>query len=243
MKKYLVVLSVILSVFAVANFAHAGDFKPVVKVQLPENAFAPMGFDDNDNAQIVLFGNLPDTCHKAGAVRVRVDRERKTIFIRNEVLFYQGCWCADVLTPYIQTVNLGVLPAGVYSVAIEAPNGSLQRMARLPVSIAMTASPDEHLYAPVEQVQFNGGHDYTSPEAVISGTIRNSCMVLTDIKVNYRLNHVIEFLPIVEMKGENCAPELRPFSAKVKISEAYRGRTLLHVRSLNGQALNQVVEL
>ena len=85
MMKYLVCLSFVFLIITFPRSVSADDFKPAIVVQLPENVFSPMGFDDNDNAQIVLYGNLPDTCHKAGSVRYRVDKQRKTIFIRNEV--------------------------------------------------------------------------------------------------------------------------------------------------------------
>ena len=244
MKKYLVCLSVVLSIVTSARSSLASDFKPAIVVQTPENVFAPMGFDNNDNAQIVLYGNLPDTCHKAGTVRYRIDKSRKTIFIRNEVYFYSGCWCADVLVPYIQTVNLGVLREGNYEIVVEAPDGSFKKMARFPVSVSTTAGPDEYLYAPVENVHFKKGNGSEPSEVLITGAFRNSCMYLEDVKVTYRPNHVIEIQPVAGMqKGNDCVPDFRLFSAKVELKDSVHGRALIHVRSLNGQALNQVIEL
>lgn len=95
MKRILVCLVVLCSVAMIPVKVMAQDFKPALVVQEPENVFTPMGFDDNDDVQIVLYGNLTDTCHKSGPVYTRVDRDRKTIYVRNTVYFYSGCWCAE----------------------------------------------------------------------------------------------------------------------------------------------------
>ncbi|MBI3556269.1 MAG: hypothetical protein HY074_08395 [Deltaproteobacteria bacterium] len=244
MNKVLVNLAILFSVVIIsAKAATAQDFKPVLLVQEPEHVFTPMGFDDNDNVQMVLHGYLSDTCHKTGPVYTRVDKEHKTIYVRNTVYFYSGCWCAAVLTPYLQTLNLGLLGVGSYDVVVEKPDGTFQKMAALPVAVAKTPSPDDYLYAPVDHLHFTQRQAPQSSEITLSGVFRNSCMTLKDVKVTYRPNHVVEVQPIAEMDTTNCTIDAKPFEATVKINPAYRGTALIHVRSLNGQSLNQVVDL
>lgn len=232
-----------LAIIGLSQNVSAHDFKPELVVQPPENTFAPLGFDDNDNSQVVLYGNLPNTCHKAGPTHYKVDKDRKTVFIRNEVYFYPGCWCAEVLVPYLQTVNLGMLPAGEYDIVVENSDGTFKKMSTIPVAVSRTASPDDYLYAPVEQLHFVSAQGGNPAEVELSGTFLNTCMSLKDILVNYRPNHVIEIQPIAAMEKTDCSNEPRPFKAKVKIKDSVHGRALLHVRSLNGQALNRVVDL
>ena len=241
MNKSFVLLSVAVAMIAIEQRSLAEDLSPALLVQPPENVFTPMGFDDNDNSQVVLFGNLPDTCHKVGPMHYRVDKEKKTIFVRNEVYFYSGCWCADVLVPYTQALNIGVLNAGNYEIAVEKPDGSFQKMAALPIAVATTLSPDDYLYAPVEYVHLEK-HGADAPELVVNGVFHNSCMILKELKVTYRPNHVIEVQPIAELEGTNCTSDARLFSQKIKLTGTLKGRTLIHVRSLNGQSLNQVEE-
>ena len=234
-----------IALIAISQPVRAGGFEPKIVVQAPENVFVPMGFDDNDNSQIILFANMPDTCHKAGPVRYRIDEAKRTIFIRNEILYYSGCWCADVQVPYTQTVNVGLLNSGEYKVAVETSTGTFKKMADIPIAAATTAAPDDSLYAPVEQVIFAKGKESVgNGEVILTGTFRSSCMQLKDVRLNYRQNHVIEVLPIVEMAASGgCTEELRPFTARIKIKDSVGGRALLHVRSLSGQAINQVIEL
>jgi hypothetical protein len=224
-----------------SSAALAESLKPALVLQPTENVFAPLGFDDNDNVQLVLYGNLSDTCHKAGPVKTRIDREAKTIYISNHSYYYTGCWCADVLVPFTSTVNLGIVAAGNYNVVLEKEDGGFEKMAELPITIARSNSPDDYLYAPVDHVQFNAKQG--AREITISGTFQSSCMTLNNVKVTYRPNHVIEILPIADMAESGCRPEARPFESTIKVRDDVHGRALIHVRSLNGQSINRVVEL
>jgi hypothetical protein len=230
------------AIFAYSTESSAKDFQPELIVDAPENVFAPYGFDNNDNSQIVIYGNLIDTCHKTGPIQMRVDQSRKVILLRNQIYYYPGCWCADVLTPYTQTINLGVLKTGAYEVVVEKSDGSMEKVASFPVTASMSSSPDDFLYAPVDHVHFNKKSGDSPNEVTLTGTFRNTCMKLRDIKVNYRPNHVIEILPIAEMADKNCEKAEKPFKASIPL-KANSGRALIHVRSLNGQSINQVVEL
>jgi hypothetical protein len=221
----------------------AEEYKPEVIVQTPENVFTPQGFDDNDNVQIVLYGNLPDTCHKIGPAYTKVDKEHKTIYVKNTAYYYPGCFCADVLVPYLTTVNVGILKTGGYEVVVERADGSFDKAANLPISVATSASPDDFIYAPVEHMHFVAQHRENVPQVILSGIFRSTCMTLKDIKVNYRANHVIEIQPIAEVEKSGCLNDARLFQATVRLKANLRGRALLHVRSLNGQSINQVVDL
>ncbi len=244
MKSVLVCLVVIFSVMGVnEGSASAQDLKPALVVQAPENVFTPMGFDDNDNAQLVLFGNLSDTCHKTGPVTAVVSNVQKSITVRDSVYVYSSGWCADVLTPYLEVVNLGMLAQGDYLVVAEKPDGTFKSMATLPITLARRSSPDDYLYAPVDHLHVARLSGTESSEIVLSGVFHNTCMVLKDTKVTYRQNNVIEVLPIAAMAASGCKPEARTFETTVKLNPTLHGRTLIHVRSLNGQSLNQVVEL
>lgn len=237
MKKLSVAVSIALAILCLPKAALADDFSPVLVPQVPENVFAPSGFDNNDNAQVVIYGNLPNTCHKAGPVDHHIDHERKIIYVRNQSYFYSGCWCAEVMTPFVHAIDLGPLKAGEYEVLAQNPDSTFTKMAKFPVAVTTSADPDEYLYAPVEQLVIENG------KITLSGTFKSSCMSLKEVKLNYRPNRVIEVLPIAEMAEEGCEKQSRPFKATVKIKESAAGRVLIHVRSLNGKALNQVVEL
>jgi hypothetical protein len=68
-------------------------------------------------------------------------------------------------------------------------------------------------------------------------------MNLDRVQVLYRVPNVIEVLPYVEYKsGANCIQSSRPFETQVAIQSPWRGKSLIHIRSLNGQSINKVYE-
>lgn len=215
----------------------------------PDRIFAPLGFDDNDNVQVVLDGELADTCYKLGPTQFKLDAVRQRIYVQQQAYYYPGAWCAQVRVPYVQTLNLGILPAGQYELVVQTEDGTVKPAASLPVSLSATRSPDDHLYAPVTEAYLEKslgaleGRDsfYT---LYISGQFNNSCMKFKDVKMNVRQNNVIEVLPIVEMdSSRGCTQIMTDFNVGVSLKSVPKGRYLLHIRSLNGQSLNRIVDL
>src|SRR4051794_25152 len=99
MKKTLVQLA--LFAFCLSGSAWAEDSFPAPKlVNNPsDEIFAPPGFDENDNAQIVAYGQLINTCYKAAPPDVEVDKGRKQIRVTTRAYLYEGCWCLQVIIP------------------------------------------------------------------------------------------------------------------------------------------------
>ena len=61
--------------------------------------FIPNGFDDNDNAEVILHGKLPSTCYHAGSSSAVVDAKAKKIDVKADVLFYADSFCIQSITP------------------------------------------------------------------------------------------------------------------------------------------------
>ena len=84
---------------------------PEVVNLIPDEIFIPPGFDNNDHAQVVVSGVFMNSCYKVAPPKSRVDFSRNKIIIENQVYYYPGGWCLQVLVPYSQTIELGVLEA------------------------------------------------------------------------------------------------------------------------------------
>ncbi|MBI3555961.1 MAG: hypothetical protein HY074_06845 [Deltaproteobacteria bacterium] len=219
---------------------HIEVFQPAMVDVVPDHVFVPLGFDDNDNAQIVLDGALTDTCYKMGPTKARVDHEAHKIFVRQHAFYYPGGWCAEVRIPYVQVVDLGILKAGQYEVLIEQADHAAKSLASLPIAFSSTASPDDYLYAPVSEAHL----DRASTGLILGGTFTNACMAFKRTLRNVRTNNVIEVLPIVDMeRGVSCAQVSNDFKIVVPLQDVPHGRYLVHIRSLNGQSINRVLDL
>ncbi len=233
------------------------DITPPQKVRIaPDKMFAPTGFDDNDNAQIVLSGAYPNTCYKAGQVSAEVDTNSHQIRVKNEAYFYDSSWCLFVMVPWMQTVNLGTVPAGEYEVLFEQDEGVAVAPSKLGVSAATHSGADDYLYALVDEVSVEHAedsrrtgdiktkaHDDKRHILTLQGSLPSSCAKLKEVRVVRKNADVFEVLPIIEVaQNVICQPVLRPFRTTVDLGRDVKGEALVHVRSLNGQAVNRVLK-
>jgi hypothetical protein len=215
--------------------------EPEKIVMKPENVFVPPGFDDNDNAQIVLAGNLPSTCYKSTTASFQLDRERREIRVRNQVYYYPGCWCLNVLVPYHRVIDLGVLEAGTWRIVAETGTGGSRDAGELTIGHSANRGPDDAVYALVDEASVFGAAG--SKILVIQGRLSSNCMALDDTEVLYRADDVIEVLPKVRIESEeNCDKVGEAFTTQVELQPPTPGRKLVHIRSLNGQSVNKVID-
>lgn len=207
--------------------------------------FIPFGFDSNDNVEVVAHGEFPNSCWRVGKTSATVDHETNTIYV--DVTAYQypegeRFLCAQVIMPYIAPVKLGILKTGEYTVVAGA-NQDVR--AQLHVEEATTQSPDDHMYAQVDSAEVvalaNGEY-----ELQMSGThpyFYIGCMKITEVKTYLRPDDVLVALPIGEI--EEVCPESysHHFKVRHKIENMFLGKGLLHIRALNGDSYNKLIQL
>ncbi len=198
--------------------------------------FIPNGFDDNDVSEVVIDGYLPNGCYRVTEPKVEFFAARRE-FVITPMARYFNMPCIEALVPFTQDVHLGVLPVGAYTVKVASGAQSNPPVGALRVSEALSAGPDDYLYAPVEAVSVRSEEGEFI--ASISGRFTVGCMRLD--RVEFReSNRTLALLPIAVAEGV-CIDQDRPFHADVRLPKiTENGRYLLHVRSLSGKALNTV---
>lgn len=201
--------------------------------------YVPAGFDDNDRTQITVEGIFPNTCYKVGPYATKVDPTTRTITVQQQAYRYQGV-CLQVLVPYYQTIDLGLVPQGNYKI-IDAANGSA--LSAIRIDTATKSEADEYLYAPMTDAFITTEPETGLHTLSILGAFTDRCTVFEDIKVNYT-EDVIVVQPIVKhIVARNCAQEKTRFVKTLQLKDGLTGMYLLHVRSMNGQAINKMVDL
>jgi hypothetical protein len=226
---------------AMAYAAEPNPLLPVVIKIKPDHVFIPPGFDSNDNAQLVVTGDLQDTCHKQGRTKVRVDEAAKKIFLTQEAFKYNSAWCADLPANYVQTVDLGVVKEGKYEVVVNDGNDKPVKAGEMSIAVAKTPEPDANTYAPVEEVAIKNTGD--KRELTLRGTLQSRCTKVEDVKILQRAPGVIEILPITDLKeGTRCVRENAEYEKTIALPEL-KGPTLVHIRSLAGGSVNRVLNL
>ncbi|MGE0174482.1 MAG: hypothetical protein AB7T49_16925 [Oligoflexales bacterium] len=214
-----------------------------------EKIFIPMGFDDNDNSEVVLKGTFPTPCYRVGRVGADIDDAKKEIKVWATSYKYPPTirmFCAQIETPFIQTIKLGVLKMGDYKVTFK-DNPSVS--SNLNVAKRTTESPDDYLYAPVENAAVKVDPESRRQFLRLDGHFPYmfvGCMKLNEIRVT-KTNDVLVVLPIAEIteNESECAdmPSDHHFEISKGISDPLKEDGLLHVRVLNGNSVNQFVKV
>jgi len=207
-----------------------------VSVSVPlRGIFSIDGFDDNDRVQINVQGTLPTTCFKVAKSEAKVDVTRHIIRLNEQAFLYQGS-CLRIPTTYHDVINVGIVEAGKYTVVDDHSGKTLGE-----ISIAKSNRPeaDDFLYAAVGDAYLS--HDEGGSAVVLTGEFSDSCTSFQDAKFSYTKDSII-VQPIVERSGENCQAGTFTFRKQFALP-SLTGQYLLHVRSMNGQAINKLVTL
>lgn len=213
-----------------------------------EKVFVPQGFDDNDNAEVIIQGRFPNACMKTGPVEKKIDKVNQIITLRPEVFVYRGEPCAQVIVPFTQRVTFGTLQPGQWKIQVEG----LPSIIPLPLVIepARTATPDEFLYAPVEEVVLLPAGLGERQKLVVSGnwpqTQGRGCFALREIRTHLGADNTLVVQPIsVLLPASQCSASSqrkRAFQGSVILDKPLQSDSLIHVRTLNGESLNKFFE-
>ncbi len=231
MKFTSIILFVLMSVAAIA------DNEPKVIQVAVEKGFMTRGFDDNDNIQITVAGVFPSSCYKLGPTKGEVDAARGTVLVTQTAYFYGGM-CFPMKVPFSETVTLGVVKSGVYTVADKTSNKALGE-----ITVVRSTKPesDDFLYAPVTDAYVTDANK--TPKLVLNIAMTDRCTKLKEVRIQYQKD-VILVLPIIEHEmNVRCPVERGQFQHVETLHEGLKGTYLLHVRAMNGKAINKVVEI
>ncbi len=198
--------------------------------------FVPKGFDSNDHIQIVGVGQFENGCYRPAETTAKVDEASKRITLTAAAYKYNGL-CVQMILKFDRVIDVGVVPAGEYEIYQE---GQSELLGKLNVKASRSESPDDFLYAPVRQAYIDD--DGAISELVIKGDFPSSCMQITDVKIE-AVNNVIIAQPIMRVqRREDCALGHYPFRKVVRLNVP-KGEYLLHIRSMNAKAVNNLVDI
>ena len=91
----------------------------------------------------LVHGEFPN--YKVGHSSYNVDLEKKEITVSLSAYEYRSSYCVQILTPFTESIKVGVLPAGQYSVNVEGTDLKEPLM----IARSIVSSPDSFLYAQI----------------------------------------------------------------------------------------------
>ena len=220
---------------------------PVSQVLFPEK-----GFDNNDNVELVLDGNLPNKCTQLGETKVLIDKATRNIVVTQLAELRDIPDCKPTTTsakipqqkypiPFTKVVGLGHLLVGEYTVVYRNSLGLSMK----------TLTIDETHVNTIDQINYAYISDAFIPAInkvgkeltlILTGVVFNSCEVFDpQVKVE-RVGDVFIVLPKVNPTGErDCFYAQKPIQGIVKLGKVdHGGRFLVHIRSSTGVSLNKV---
>ena len=236
-----------------AGVVQAADLtsKEVVEAKLTHVFIPREGFDDNDNVQAVIRGELPNACYSVGQAVFSVDAEKKLVQVAQTAILDRGGVCADPANlppdlsqpiPFVRELNFGSLQAADYNIVYQTAAG--EKLRSFHVGFAPTNTVDSARYALITNAFAQDVVERASGalEFRITGYINSSCAELSQFVVE-KLDDVYVLLPKVQVKGDYCLPVNKPFYRTVTLEAPEAGFYLLHARSLAGQSANKVFQV
>jgi hypothetical protein len=216
------------------------------------NIFVPHeGFDDNDNVEFVLDGELKNACYQLGMSSVKVEGNVINVSLESHRADDTYCVQDDAVlpeailapVPFYKEIELGQLKAGEYIVRYETGSAVVNKTFH--VAQAPTNRQDSLNYAPVENASIDSIVKIGDTVKLrLTGVLTSSCMHLRDEALVSQEGDVVVVQPLVRVDlTSKCLMYLRPFSQDVTVPNLAEGRYLIHIRSMNGRALNRVLSV
>jgi hypothetical protein len=212
-----------------------------VEVPVRRVFFPSRGYDDNDNVQVVIEGELPDPCYVLGEQTVTRDPSG-AITVHQFAWRRQGgaCDTGDLLgeTPFSEEVAIGRLKAGDYPVMYSPASGAAASRV-LHIEKAAITTADNFNYARVNNLK--------TPDVVIegqnaaitvTGPFGDSCNKLKDPVQVERVGDAFVIRPI-ELELGNCGFILRTYKKTINLGVLPAGEYLVHIRSRGGRAVEK----
>jgi hypothetical protein len=211
-----------------------------------------LGFEEKNTIQVVLYGVLPNTCYTLADTTTEKVADH-VIRVRQFALHDTSGVCADesslpihmkMIVPFTQEVSVGLLPAGDYRFVYNK-RGDAGSFRAMHVSKNVTPTTDTLPYAAVSEIQ---ARDIVSSRdhlvVTIGGVLNSTC---TSLDREIRLlpeDDVMVILPTIKVReGVICTQMLVPFQRRIDLGPLPPGVRLIHVRSMNGKAVNKVVNV
>ena len=232
-KQFLVTAAAVMAILSnlPANSAVFG--RPELVLAPIQRTFIPQGFDSNDNSQVIVVGAYPNSCYQVGHTQYWIDRANKKIDVEVTTYKTAGQFCLQVYVPFQQEISVGVLDPGQYTITVNQDSKATRVMN---VREAVTINPDNYIYAPVTQAIRVGPREF-----MLRGTFHSNCLNMDEVKVQYEEGEVISVLPMAKYDG-SCfeTGQARAWEARFSVRNELSGDYLMHIRSLNGDAVNTV---
>lgn len=229
-------IKVLLPLIFLLSSAYAST--PVEVITPVKNVYSPKGFDSNDSSQIVISGYLPNLCHKSPKATFRVDNDKVFVTVTSLLYSESNPFCAEVLVPFLKTLDLGKLEKGTYDIIVNG-RSIYEEKDDLVISDRTLGVIDQYKYPVIDNIEKN----YKKRTVTIKGHKPSDCYELDRVEAVSNGEDTYSILPILRQRSDFCPLKLTPFSYEVEVPERIgRSVVLLHVRSMDDNSVNTLFD-
>jgi len=210
-----------------------------------ESIHLPTGFDDNDDAEVVVTGEFPNDCWKIEVVEKKQTDDGFDLKLKARK--WQA-FCADKMSPFLKKVSLGYLKKGIYSISNDG-----QKVGSLGVRAAKFKTEDDYQYANIDSAKIRYVFDKDKQKIekrflVIRGEFPNACYQLAknppvDLLSESSLG-LIEILPVIERSdrlSKNCGEPVE-FEEPILLPDHLNGKMLFYIRNESSHEENSIAK-
>jgi sulfur carrier protein ThiS len=223
----------LIGVCAVAAMSYSNHYEEVAIET--EGVFVPKGFDSNDHVEIVVTGQLPNTCYLRPRGEIEITGNKINIRMMATKISGDDVNCIMAIVPYLVSVPLGKMTEGNYDIQINEGATSETKSA-IVVEQPNSNSINNFSYANVTHVTILTREQ----KIVLEGFHPSSCMEIDRVEIVSNESHdTYSILPILKQIGQACDQTINPFSIELVLpKEKGNDRVVLHVRKMDGTGLN-----
>ena len=202
--------------------------------------YIPLGFDDNDNVELVAEGTFTGPCDEAGAAHASVDSTSKTIALLGDVQ-RKSSDCGQDSRGFQKTLEIGHLDEGSYDI-----KQSGHSLGVLRVIHTENQAQDSSSFIPISSIslqELRTGASSLHWVLRMKGEFPSNCVDYGSTKIEVQ-SDVIVILPLGRLWEFGCVDRPVPFEISYALPDGISpGRYLLHVRSAGGKSFNQIFNL
>lgn len=235
MKRTSVLLVLLLSIFNLNAFANT----PTETYVHVENAYAPNGFDSNDNTEIIIEGYLPNACHKHPKATSKVVGNEIEITVTAYKYDVTNPFCPPMIVPFLHSSMVGVLKPGQYKIFVNRGT-QYEKYSEIEIYKASSETVDDFLYANIEFIQTIPG----TQKVALHGYQPSDCLEFDEVIYTHNSRDTYAILPKMKQISQFCPFKRTPFYAEWDIpNDIQREKVLLHARKMSGQSFNMIYHL
>lgn len=208
-------------------------------VQIPvTKVFAPMGFDSNDDTQVIVSGVLPDLCYQSPKASATIEEGVVKVIVEAIYEAPEGVACAQLERPFLEKASLKVLEAGEYRV--QANVGTAQLIEeKILITQAASVDVNDHVYAGVDYVE----RVENSRDVVLYLNTPSDCYELDRVEQESNEKDTFSVKPIMRKIRNHCPIKTTEFKQNYTVPEGLPAeKILLHVRTLQGDSYNTLYQ-